>query len=114
MTGGIAYVYDPEAGLASKLGSHAVELLPPDDQDAALIRRLMESHLKHTASPLARRLLAAFVRRPSSSRSPPLTARPRKHTLRRRVKTKRRVCSVLMRPSRPEPIFRERKELRYG
>ena len=30
------------------------------DQDAALIRRLMESHLKHTASPLARRLLAAF------------------------------------------------------
>lgn len=60
MTGGIAYVYDPEAGLASKLGSHAVELLPPDDQDAALIRRLMESHLKHTASPLARRLLAAF------------------------------------------------------
>ncbi len=60
MTGGIAFVYDPTAALGSKIGSRAVELLQPDGQDTALIRRLMEAHVSHTGSPLAKRLLAAF------------------------------------------------------
>ena len=60
MTGGIAFVYDPESALGGKIGSRAVEQRRPDSRDAALIRRLMEAHAAYTGSPLAKRLLAAF------------------------------------------------------
>jgi glutamate synthase domain-containing protein 2/glutamate synthase domain-containing protein 1/glutamate synthase domain-containing protein 3 len=58
MSGGEAYVHDPEGRLASRLNSETVRLEPLHGaRDIALTRRLLENHAAYTGSRLARALL---------------------------------------------------------
>ena len=59
MSGGEAYVHDPEGRLAGSINPETVQLEPLyNTRDIALTRRLLENHAAYTASPLARALLA--------------------------------------------------------
>ncbi|HYY11523.1 MAG TPA: glutamate synthase subunit alpha, partial [Kineosporiaceae bacterium] len=54
MSGGVAYVLDLRAG---RVNPELVDLLPPDDADAALLEELVRRHAGETESTVARRLL---------------------------------------------------------
>jgi len=55
MSGGIAYLLDPDLG---RVNTEMVDLEPLDDGDAALLRELVERHRAETGSAVAGRLLA--------------------------------------------------------
>jgi glutamate synthase (NADPH) large chain len=55
MSGGIAYLLDPDLG---RVNTQMVDLEPIDDGDAALLRELVERHRAETGSAVAGRLLA--------------------------------------------------------
>jgi glutamate synthase (NADPH/NADH) large chain len=55
MSGGVAYLLDPDPG---RVNLEMVDLEPLDASDAALIRRLAERHTAETGSAVAGRLLA--------------------------------------------------------
>jgi glutamate synthase (NADPH/NADH) large chain len=55
MSGGIAYLLDPDLG---RVNTEMVDLEPLDDSDAALLRELVERHRAETGSAVAGRLLA--------------------------------------------------------
>ncbi|MCX2720790.1 glutamate synthase large subunit [Lentiprolixibacter aurantiacus] len=58
MSGGIAYVYDPNSTFESKCNKNTLNLLPvEEDQDIAQLRELIETHYNTTLSPLAQRIL---------------------------------------------------------
>ncbi len=57
MSGGIAYVFDPQDDFASNLNAEMVDLEPPDGADLTLIRRLLRLHFHHTSSRTALRIL---------------------------------------------------------
>jgi glutamate synthase (NADPH/NADH) large chain len=57
MSGGIAFVHDPTDIFPSLVNYELVELEPLDESDAETIRTLVESHLRHTGSPVAARVL---------------------------------------------------------
>ena len=56
MTGGIAYVWDPEVKLKGRLAETAPNARRPSETDAVEIRSLISEHLEYTASPTARSL----------------------------------------------------------
>ncbi|HVW34460.1 MAG TPA: glutamate synthase-related protein, partial [Acidimicrobiia bacterium] len=58
MTGGEAYVHDPDGRLSSRLNGQLVESRRPNDVQSAELRFLVERHREHTGSPLAAALLA--------------------------------------------------------
>ena len=58
MTGGEAYVYDPEGLLGTRLNSQLVESVRPNHAQAAELRFLVERHREYTGSVLAAALLA--------------------------------------------------------
>jgi glutamate synthase (ferredoxin) len=58
MTGGEAYVYDPDGLLDARLNSQLVESRRPNDAQAAELRFLVERHREYTGSVLAAALLA--------------------------------------------------------
>jgi glutamate synthase (ferredoxin) len=58
MTGGQAYVYDPEAGLPARVNPELVEVTRPDDQHLAALKNLVVRHAILTGSPKARTILA--------------------------------------------------------
>ena len=60
MTGGVAYVYDEYGTLAERVNTETVELDRPDAEEIALIRALIEEHVRRTASPRGIRLLYRF------------------------------------------------------
>jgi glutamate synthase (NADPH/NADH) large chain len=60
MSGGIAYVYDPDATFWSRLNPEMVELEPLDAEDQAFVRDSIERHGALTGSTVAARLLAAW------------------------------------------------------
>lgn len=61
MSGGIAYVYDPEHILYKKLNKELVTMSEvTEDEDKTKIRSLMEQHQKETGSELAKKLLSNF------------------------------------------------------
>jgi glutamate synthase domain-containing protein 3 len=62
MTGGIAYVHDPEDRFPSLCNTELVDLDPLDGEDLLELRRLIEAHLEHTGSPVAERVLADWER----------------------------------------------------
>jgi glutamate synthase (NADPH) large chain len=69
MSGGTAFVLDPDGGLPARCNTGSVALEPPGDADEPLVRDLLERHLAATASAVAERLLdtwpeslAAFVK----------------------------------------------------
>ena len=61
MSGGIAYVLDPENRLAGgRCNTELVDLETPDGQDLQAIKGLLEEHLGRTGSNPARELLEDF------------------------------------------------------
>lgn len=58
MSGGIAYVYDPNKTFEKNCNKEALNLLSVDEaKDIAELKDLIESHYNYTMSPLAQRLL---------------------------------------------------------
>ena len=61
MSGGVAYVYDPDGDFRTRCNSEMVELGPVDEaDDLACVRRLMSRHAELTGSPVARGMLEHF------------------------------------------------------
>ncbi|QPV63418.1 glutamate synthase large subunit [Halosimplex litoreum] len=59
MSGGVAYVYDPDGKFARKANTGMVSIDPtPDELDRAMITRLVENHAEYTDSDRAAELLA--------------------------------------------------------
>ncbi|HEV8624737.1 MAG TPA: glutamate synthase-related protein, partial [Acidimicrobiia bacterium] len=58
MTGGEAYLYDPQGLLGARLNSQLVESRRPNDAQSAELRFLVERHREYTGSVLAAALLA--------------------------------------------------------
>jgi glutamate synthase domain-containing protein 3 len=61
MSGGIAYVFDPDKTFAWHCNTGMVGLEAPDDEDLALIKDLIERHERYTGSTLAREVLAGWA-----------------------------------------------------
>jgi glutamate synthase (NADPH/NADH) large chain len=57
MSGGIAYVYDPDDVFAAKLNVEMVQLQQLDDDDREFVRTTVQAHLDHTDSAVASRVL---------------------------------------------------------
>ena len=58
MSGGIAFVYDPNNTFERKCNKESLNLLPVDEeQDISQLRELIENHYNTTLSPLAQRIL---------------------------------------------------------
>ncbi len=57
MSGGVAYVYDPNGEFPSKVNPEMVDLDPMEESDLVTLRRYVTSHLKHTESPVAKMIL---------------------------------------------------------
>jgi glutamate synthase domain-containing protein 3 len=62
MTGGEAYVYDPEAALPGRVNSELVEPHRPEPRHLAALRPLLERHLELTRSERAKAILADWER----------------------------------------------------
>src|SRR6185295_4236966 len=63
MSGGIAYVYDDNGMFQQLCNRDQVDLEKPDKpEDVETIRRLLESHAKYTASPVAKEILGNWER----------------------------------------------------
>ncbi|MFM2073674.1 MAG: glutamate synthase large subunit, partial [Actinomycetota bacterium] len=58
MSGGIAYVHDPDEVFAAKLNYEMVELLPLDADDIECLATLLHDHVRLTDSAVASRILA--------------------------------------------------------
>jgi len=57
MTGGVAYVYDPERQFAQRVNGEGVTLRPVPEANAGTLKLLIEQHLKRTFSPKAEAIL---------------------------------------------------------
>jgi glutamate synthase (NADPH/NADH) large chain len=61
MSGGIAYVYDPDATFPGLVNHQMVELEPLDDDDLAELRSIIERHRELTGSTVADQLLLGWT-----------------------------------------------------
>ena len=61
MSGGVAYVYDPDGAFPALVNHEMVELEHLDDDDLAIVRSLVEAHRDHTGSTVAAHLLSAWA-----------------------------------------------------
>ncbi len=61
MSGGIAYVYDPDGTFASRVNLEMVELDPLEDDERADLQAMVRSHFVETGSAVAERLLANWT-----------------------------------------------------
>ncbi len=57
MSGGMAYIYDPERTFGESCNMEMVELEPLLDDDLELVRKLIRNHFRYTSSQLALKLL---------------------------------------------------------
>ncbi|MDQ1319410.1 MAG: glutamate synthase large chain [Actinomycetota bacterium] len=62
MSGGVAFVYDPQRALAGNLNTEMVELETPDDDDAEWLHSILADHQCVTDSAVAARILADWPR----------------------------------------------------
>ncbi|MBV9212072.1 MAG: glutamate synthase large subunit [Actinobacteria bacterium] len=60
MSGGVAYVLDPEGAFPSRCNTEMVELEEPADEDLEEVRALVEEHRERTGSTVAERVLAEW------------------------------------------------------
>ncbi|MBP6016580.1 MAG: glutamate synthase large subunit [Candidatus Promineofilum sp.] len=60
MSGGIAYVYDPDGTFAGRCNRDMVDLLPLDAADAAELNTMVWQHGRHTSSKPARHMLGQW------------------------------------------------------
>ncbi|GAA12747.1 MULTISPECIES: glutamate synthase large subunit [Gordonia] len=58
MSGGMAFVYDPDAKLADNLNTELVDLEPLEDEDIEFLAAIIDEHRAETESPVAAALLA--------------------------------------------------------
>ena len=58
MSGGRAFLYDPDQQAKANLNLESVALLPVPATDLALLTQSLKAHAQETGSPLARDLLA--------------------------------------------------------
>jgi glutamate synthase (NADPH) large chain len=58
MSGGIAYVYDPEGRFAVQCNQDTVDLKPLHVLSVPELRRMLDSHARYTGSTVARRILS--------------------------------------------------------
>ncbi len=61
MSGGIAYVYDPDGEFDERLNTEMVDIEPLSAADAGELRSMVERHQQFTESAVAARLLAAWT-----------------------------------------------------
>jgi glutamate synthase (NADPH/NADH) large chain len=61
MSGGIAYVYDPDGSFSALVNPEMVELEAMDDDDLAVLRSTIERHCALTGSSVAAQLLRAWA-----------------------------------------------------
>jgi glutamate synthase (NADPH/NADH) large chain len=61
MSGGVAYVYDPEDALPANLNSEMVELEAPDEDDLEWLHGMIQAHVDATDSAVGRRILADWT-----------------------------------------------------
>jgi glutamate synthase (NADPH/NADH) large chain len=57
MSGGIAYVYNPDGAFQSRVNTGMVDLDPMEDSDFKVVRTLVRNHFSYTSSPRAVELL---------------------------------------------------------
>ncbi len=57
MSGGIAYVYDPDLTFPSRLNSEMIDIDPMEEEDQRFVLQMVRTHLAETGSPLAAELL---------------------------------------------------------
>jgi glutamate synthase (NADPH/NADH) large chain len=60
MSGGVAYLYDPQQNFSQSCNMEMVELEIPDMVDLEEARRLIRNHFRHTSSALALRILTEW------------------------------------------------------
>jgi glutamate synthase (NADPH/NADH) large chain len=60
MSGGIAFVHDPDRDLYTRLNREMVDLDPLEQEDKDWLRETVRAHLRETGSPVAERLLDAW------------------------------------------------------
>jgi glutamate synthase (NADPH/NADH) large chain len=60
MSGGIAYVYNPDGQFEQRVNMEMVNLDPMDDDDFQLLKKMIGNHEKHTGSKLAKRMLKGW------------------------------------------------------
>ncbi|MGE5209955.1 MAG: glutamate synthase-related protein, partial [Acidobacteriota bacterium] len=68
MSGGIAYVYDPDSVFASRVNYEMVELEPIEDADREFLAGIVRRHLEFTGSAVAERVLTDWDRAVGSFR----------------------------------------------
>jgi glutamate synthase (NADPH) large chain len=61
MSGGIAYVYDPDELFAAKLNYEMVDLQPLDDVDRDVVLHDVNAHAQHTGSVVAQRIVDGWA-----------------------------------------------------
>ena len=62
MTGGVAYVWDPNVTLNRYLADTSPSMRRPLDSEAIEIEALVQEHFRETASPVAEQLLSVWER----------------------------------------------------
>jgi glutamate synthase domain-containing protein 3 len=80
MTGGVAYVWDPDLSLKAMLADTAPSARRPSDADLADIKLLLEAHREHTGSPASTRVLAEWSREHGSFWVISASGRPKEPT----------------------------------
>jgi len=60
MSGGVAYVLDPEGAFPARCNTEMVELEEPSDEDLEEVRALVEEHRERTGSTVAERVLGEW------------------------------------------------------
>jgi glutamate synthase domain-containing protein 3 len=87
MSGGIAYVFDPDASFESRCNSELVDLEAPDANDEVTLLGLIREHAERGSSALAAKLLSSW----ETSRAAFVKVMPRdyKHALERLAKRER-------------------------
>ncbi len=60
MSGGIAYVFDPDGSFDRRVNPEMVQIEKLDDDDTSFVHDLVELHVEHTGSEMGRRVLASW------------------------------------------------------
>ena len=68
MSGGIAFVYDPDGTFFAPVNARWSTLEPLDPDDSSVPRTVVQRHASTTGSAVAERMLAAWTSRSAASR----------------------------------------------
>jgi glutamate synthase (NADPH/NADH) large chain len=58
MSGGVAYVYDPDGELPDNLNTEMVDVESPDEDDAEFLHSIIQAHVDATDSAVGQRILS--------------------------------------------------------